>query len=75
MVSTDRPLYSQHFRIIFNFFFKDPGPLNSKKRIRAVKQLSLGQVSIMWRPLQKNSIAVCPKYDYSSIAVEDNVNL
>jgi hypothetical protein len=31
----------------------DPGPLNSKKRIRAVKQLSLGQVSILWRPLQK----------------------
>jgi hypothetical protein len=24
---------------------------NSKKRIRAVKQLSLGQVSIMWLPL------------------------
>jgi hypothetical protein len=75
MVSIDRPLNSLHFRIIFNFFLKDPGPLKSKKRITAVQQLSLGQVSIMWRPLQKNSIAVCPNFDYSSLAVEDNVNL
>ncbi len=29
----------------------------------------------MWRPLQKNSIAVCPKFDFSLIAVEDKVNL
>jgi hypothetical protein len=35
-----------------NFFLKDPGPLNRKKRNRGVKQLSLGQVTIMWRPLQ-----------------------
>jgi hypothetical protein len=48
----------------FKLFLKDPGPLNSKKRIRAVKQLSLGQGSIMGRPLQKNSIAVCPKFDF-----------
>ena len=33
-------------------FLKDPGPLNRNKRIRAIKQLSLGQVTIMWRPLQ-----------------------
>jgi hypothetical protein len=41
---------------------KNPSPLNIKKRFGAVKQLSLGQVSIMWCPLQKNSIAVCPKF-------------
>ena len=29
----------------------------------------------MWRPLQKNSIAVCPEFDFSSIPVEDKVNL
>ncbi len=41
------------FPQFFKLFLKDPGPLNRKKRIRAVKQLSLGQVSILWRPLQK----------------------
>ncbi len=40
------------FPQFFNFFLKDPGPLNRKKLIRSVKQLSLGQVTIMWRPLQ-----------------------
>ncbi len=40
------------FPQFFQLFLKDPGPLNSKKRFSAAKQLSLGQVSIMWRPLQ-----------------------
>jgi hypothetical protein len=40
------------FLQFFKLFLKDPRLLNRKKRIRAVKQLSLGQVTIMWRPLQ-----------------------
>jgi hypothetical protein len=40
------------FPKFLKLFLKDPGPLNRNKRIRAVKQLSLGQVTIMWRPLQ-----------------------
>ncbi len=60
---------------LFLTFLKVPGPLNNKKRFSAVKQLTLGQVSIMWRPLQINSIAVCPRLDFFSIAVEDKVNL
>jgi hypothetical protein len=44
----------------FELFLKEPGPLNSKKPIRAVKQLSLGQVSIMWRPLQKKLYSGMP---------------
>jgi hypothetical protein len=40
------------FPQFFELFLKDPGPLNRKKRLRAVKQRSLGQVTIMWRPLQ-----------------------
>ncbi len=57
-------LYSSTFPQFFSLLLKDPGPLNRKKQIRAVKQLSLGQVSIKWRPLQKKAIAVCPKFDF-----------
>ncbi len=59
MVLIDRPCLPLHFR-----------PLKSKKRFSVVEQLTLGQVSIMWIPLQKNSIAVCPQFDISSIAAE-----
>ncbi len=69
MVSIDRPLNSLHFRIIFNLFSKDPGPLKSKKRIRAVKQLSLGQVSIMWRPLQNS------QWRYALSLISNNIGM
>ncbi len=57
-------LSSSTFPHFLKLFLKDPGPLNRKKRIKVVNKFSLGQVSIMWRPLQKNSTAVCPKFDF-----------
>ncbi len=54
MVSIDRSYNPLPFQKLFKLFLKDPGPLNSIKRVSAVKQLKLGQISIMWRPLQKS---------------------
>jgi hypothetical protein len=46
-------LYSSTFPQIFYCFLKDPGPLNSKKRIWAVKQLFMCTDRIMWPPASK----------------------
>ena len=53
VVSIDRPYIPIHFRKLFTFFLKDPGPLNSKKRIWASKQLFMCADRIMWPPASK----------------------
>jgi hypothetical protein len=53
MVSIDRPfLNTPHFRNLKKKF-KGPRPFKQQKTFSAVKQLTLGQVLIMWRLLQK----------------------
>jgi hypothetical protein len=47
----------------FLTFFNGPRPFKQHKTVSSSKQLNLGQVSIMWRPLQK-TLAVCPKFDF-----------
>ncbi len=53
MGGINRQAFKYTFPQFFKLFLKEPGPLNSIKRFSAVKQLNLGQVWIMWRPLQK----------------------
>ncbi len=47
------PFNSSTFPQIFYFFLKDPGPLNSKKRIWVLKQLFMWPDRIMWPPGSK----------------------
>jgi len=61
MVSIDRSYNPLPFRNFYNFFLKNPGPLNSIKRFSAVKQLKLGQILFMWRPLQKTCVPITSK--------------
>ena len=50
VVSIGRPLNTQHFPRFKKKNLKDPGPLNNKKRFRAVKQLYVGRHWIKGRP-------------------------
>jgi hypothetical protein len=61
--------------IKFLTFFKEPRPFKQQKTILSGLTTHLGASLDNVASAAKNSIAVCPEFDFSSIPVEDKVNL
>jgi hypothetical protein len=72
-----KALYSSTFPQIQKKILKEPGPLNSKKRFYAAKQLSMCTDRIMWPPASKiryrdDTCRIFSQYRMYTSIIDDN---